>query len=418
MKVFKFGGASVKDAPAVQNMAEIVKSFSNDKLVVIVSAMGKTTNSLEQLISDYYEKRDWKAALEVIKDYHTQVALGLFDKEHLIFDRINVIIQRLQDFLESSENKPYVEVYSEVVSQGELLSTRIVRNYLNDNIRTTQWIDARKFIKTDYNFVDARVDWEITTRVIDDKVRRFAEDAVVLTQGFIGSNSAGKTTTLGREGSDFSAAIFATALKADSLTVWKDVPGILTADPRIMPDAVIIKHLTYKEASEMTYYGASVIHPRTIKPLAQQGIKLYVRSFTNPDENGTVVGGESEIRHPASFITKRNQVLMSFSVRDFSHIDEKRIGLIFHELDQCNIKINLMQNSAISMSICIDKKFDKVEKLRKSLSDRFDIDYYENLELITIKNYDQESLNKLKGGLNVLMEQKTQNNLHVLHALT
>ena len=416
MKVFKFGGASVKDAPAVKNMAEIVGKFSDDQLVIIVSAMGKTTNALEKLVNAYLADKDWKTTLNDIKEYHIKVARGLFREDHVIFDRIDAIFDSISNYLNESSDRSHMEIYSEIVGQGELLSTRIVRNYLNENIRPTRWIDAREFIKTDYNFIDARVDWEITSHLIYDRVRKYARDSIVLTQGFIGSDNAGKTTTLGREGSDFSAAIFATCLKADSLTVWKDVAGILTADPRVMPDAEIIEKLTYTEASEMTYYGARVIHPRTIKPLAQNNIKLYVRPFTDPEQIGTVVGEETTSRHPASFIVKKNQVLLSLKVRDFSHIDEKRLGLIFHELDRLNIKINLMQNSAISFSICIDKKFDKVERLKKNLEEHFDIGYHENLELITIKNYDEHSFDKIGPGINVLMEQKTKNNWYLLHS--
>lgn len=417
MKVFKFGGASVKDAPAVKNMAAIVNKFSDEELVIIVSAMGKTTNALETVVREHFEGKDWKPQLQSIREYHLKVAAGLFDPNHVLFNRIEAIFDTISTYLEEAEDRSYVEVYSEIVGQGELLSTRIVRNYLNENVKNTHWIDAREFIKTDYNYVDARVDWVITEHLIHGTIPKYTSDSIVLTQGFIGSNNTGKTTTLGREGSDFSAAIFATCLRAESLTVWKDVPGILTADPRIIPDARIIKQLTYTEASEMTYYGARVIHPRTIKPLAQNDIKLYVRPFTNPDDIGTVVGEEGGGRHPASFIVKQDQVLLSFKVRDYSHIDERKLGLIFHELDRLNIKINLMQNSAISFSICVDKKFGKVKALRESLKDEFEISYNENLELITIKNYDDESVGQINPGLKVLMEQKTRNNLYLLHAL-
>ncbi|UXX80036.1 aspartate kinase [Reichenbachiella carrageenanivorans] len=415
MKVFKFGGASVKDAPSVKNVAEVIKQFCNEELVVIVSAMGKTTNALEELVQLFFDKGDWQGQLQVIKNFHFDISNGLFEKDHQVFERLETIFEGIAKYLSFAESKPYMEVYSEMVSQGELLSTRIIRNYLNENIHKTIWIDARTYVKTDYNYIDARVDWDMTKRNISEKIPAFAKDAIVITQGFIGSNGEGKTTTLGREGSDFSAAIFATGLSAESVTVWKDVPGVMTADPRKMPDAVIIPKLSYTDASEMTYYGASIIHPRTIKPLAQNGIKLYVRPFNAPEELGTVIGDEGTGMHPASFILKTKQVFIDFKVTDFTFIDEKKLSMIFNALDQLNIKINLMQNSAVSFSICIDKKFDKVEHLVQRLSDTFNIEMRDNLEMLTVKGYDQEALDKIYDRKEILLEQKSKDVYHLLY---
>lgn len=414
MKVFKFGGASVRDANAVKNVAEIINSFKNEKLVVIVSAMGKTTNKLEELIRVYLSGADWKVNLQDLKDCHADIAKELFSEGHEIFARIDNILDGVADYLERAEFRNNLELYSEVVSQGEILSTRILRNYLNENIKSTAWIDARKLVKTDFNFIDARVDWEITRSLIKDKIESLIENNIIVTQGFIGSNNEGITTTLGREGSDFSAAIFATCMEAESMTVWKDVPGVLNADPKLFPDATIIKEISYKEASELTYYGAKVIHPRTIKPLAQNNIKLYVRPFTAYSEEGTVIGAD-QIDHPTSFITKQNQVLIEFNVKDHSFIDEKKLSIIFHEMDALNIKINLMQNSAVSFSICIDKKFDKVDKLLDRLNSKFDITHHEGLELFTIKNFDKISLEKIDLIENILLEQRTTQDVHVLY---
>ncbi len=415
MKVFKFGGASVKDVPSVKNVADVIKQFCGDELVVIVSAMGKTTNSLEELVRLYFEKGDWKDRLQVIKNFHLDILNGLFRPGHEVFERLGSIVKGIAKYLTCAGDKSYIEVYSEVVGQGELLSTRIMGNYLNENIHKAIWVDARNYVKTDSNYIDARVDWGMTKRNIGDKIPGFAKDAIVIAQGFIGSNGEGKTTTLGREGSDFSAAIFATGLNAGSVTVWKNVPGIMTADPQKMPDAEIIPNLSYTDASEMTYYGASIIHPRTIKPLAQNGIKLFVRPFNSPEELGTTIGTEGDGKHPASFILKTNQAFVAFKVTDFTFIDEKKLGMIFNALDQLNIRINLMQNSAVSFSVCIDKKFDKVEKLVARLSGSFHIEIRDNLEMITVKGYDQEALDKIYHRSEVLLEQKSKDVYHLLY---
>lgn len=415
MKVFKFGGASVKDAPSVKNVAKVIEQFCHEELVVIVSAMGKTTNELEELVRLFFEKENWRAQLEGIKAFHLDITSHLFETDHQVVERIESIFEGIARYLNFAEGKSYIEVYSEMVSQGELLSTRIIRNYLNEYIHKTIWVDARNYVKTDYNYIDARVDWDMTTRNISEKIPVFVKDAVVITQGFIGSNGEGKTTTLGREGSDFSAAIFATGIQAESVTVWKDVPGVMTADPRKMSDATIIPNLSYTDASEMTYYGASIIHPRTIKPLAQAGIKLFVRPFNAPEEIGTTIGTDSDEKHPASFILKTKQVFIDFKVTDFTFIDEKKLGMIFNALDQLNIKINLMQNSAVSFSICIDKKFDKVEKLIDRLSSSFDVDMRDNLEMLTVKGYDQQALDKIYKRKEVLLEQKSKDVYHLLY---
>jgi len=415
MKVFKFGGASVKDAESVKNVADVIKLFCHEELVIVVSAMGKTTNHLEELVQLYFDKNNWNEKLDWIKDFHINISNGLFEAKHPIFARIASVFDTIKSYLDQAEDKKYDEVYSEMVSQGELLSTRIIKHYLNDNIKKTTWLDARQYVKTDFNYTDSRVDWEITNRNIKDAIPAFAKDSLVISQGFIGSNAEGKTTTLGREGSDFSAAIFATGLQAESVTVWKDVPGVMTADPRKMPEATVIKELRYTDAAEMTYYGASIIHPRTIKPLAQNKIKLYVRPFTTPEEIGTVIGKGHAQEHPASFILKTNQVFIDFGVTDFTFINEKKVSIIFNALDQLNIKINLMQNSATSFSICIDKKFDKVEKLVERLKNDFTIDVREKLELLTVIGYDDQAMNDIYERSDIILEQKSKKVYHLLY---
>jgi aspartate kinase len=416
MKVFKFGGASVKDAQAVRNVADVIKRFCEEELVIVVSAMGKTTNHLEELLQLFFDKGDWKAKLEWIKNFHLDISKELMEEEeHELYNRIESIFDSLEGYLEKAGTKRYAEVYSEIVSQGELLSTRIIREYLNENVRKTTWIDARRYIKTDLNFTDSRVDWEMTKKNLSKKIPNYTKDGMVISQGFIGSNSEGKTTTLGREGSDFSAAIFATCLDAESVTVWKDVPGVMTADPRKMPEAIVIPELRYNDAAEMTYYGASIIHPRTIKPLAQAKIKLYVRPFTEPENIGTVIGKGHAAKHPASFIVKTKQVFIEFGVTDFTFISEKKLSIIFNALDQLNIKVNLMQNSAVSFAICIDKKFDKVERLIENLKDEFDIEVREGLELLTIIGYDDAALGSIYHRNEVLLKQKTKKVFHLLY---
>lgn len=415
MKVFKFGGASVKDSESVKNVAEVIKLFCDEELVIVVSAMGKTTNHLEELVQLYFDNGNWAEKLEWIKNFHIDISRGLFDNDHAIFTRIPSVFDTIKSYLDKAEGNKYDEVYSEMVSQGELLSTRIIKHYLNDNVKKTTWLDARQYIKTDFNYTDSRVDWEITNRNIKDAIPTFAKDGLVISQGFIGSNAEGKTTTLGREGSDFSAAIFATGLQAESVTVWKDVPGVMTADPRKMPEATVIKELRYTDAAEMTYYGASIIHPRTIKPLAQNKIKLYVRPFTHPKQIGTVIGKGHAEKHPASFILKTKQVFIDFGVTDFTFINEKKVSIIFNALDQLNIKINLMQNSATSFSICIDKKFDKVEKLVERLKNDFTIDVRENLELLTVIGYDDKAMTDIYDRSDIILEQKTKQVYHLLY---
>ena len=415
MKVFKFGGASVKDAESVKNVASVIKRFCDEELVVVVSAMGKTTNALEEVVERFFKNEDWQAKLDEIKAYHVEITKGLLPEGHEVYERIESIFETIADYLKGAADFEYPEVYSEMVSQGELLSTRIIKHYLNDVVKKTVWIDARRVVRTDFHFTDSRVDWEMTKRNIKNTIPQYTKDAIVIVQGFIGANGQGKTTTLGREGSDFSAAIFATGLQAESVTVWKDVPGVMTADPRKMPEATIIPELTYMDAAEMTYYGATIIHPRTIKPLAQNKIKLYVRPFTHPEKDGTVIGRGHAKQHPASFIVKTKQVFISFKVTDFTFIDEKKLSILFNALDQLNIKTNLMQTSAVSFQICIDKKFDKVEKLVEQLEGEFEIEVREGLELLTVIAYDDAALAQIYPREEIILEQKGQSVYHLLY---
>lgn len=415
IKVFKFGGASVKDAEAIRNMSAIIARHLDSRLLVVVSAMGKSTNMLESVFRDFQTKKDWEPALLEIKNYHTNIAAGIFETSDEIVSEIENTLQHLEDYLHNLNSEPEEQVYSEVVAYGERLSTQIIASFLNQNIANTQLLDASDYIKTDSSFVDARVNWPETCQKIQDILPSLQSGNIVLTQGFIGSNQVGQTTTLGREGSDFSAAIFAKCLQANSMTVWKDVPGILTADPRMAKSPAKIPVLSYKEASEMTFYGAKVIHPKTIRPLAESKIKLYVKPFNSPDDEGTVICEDGPDKYPPIFIQKKNQTLISFIDEELGFIDEEKIGRIFHAVHELNIKVNLMENSAVSFSICIDTQFDHVEKLIAKLRGPFKIAYNSNLKLFTIKNYDQQALTKTKDLKNILLEQKSRNTIHVLH---
>ncbi|UII32984.1 aspartate kinase [Fulvivirga ulvae] len=414
MKVFKFGGASVKNADAIRNMCDIISSYSNEKLVVVISAMGKTTNALEAVIAAKLNNRNFEEEIELIYHYHHNICSELFDTNDLIFTEISEIFNDLRH--ELVQNYEYNQLYDQIVSKGEIISTRIIAAYLNKKDCNAEWLDAREYVRTDNSFREGRIDWRLTEELIRHDIAQKAAENILITQGFIGRSENNFTTTLGREGSDFTAAIFAYCLDAESVTVWKDVPGILNADPKIIPDAVLFSELPYKEAAEMTYYGASVIHPKTIKPLANKGIPLYVRSFDHPDEPGTIIHDCKIKALPPTIIIKNEQCLVSFKVIDYTFINEENLSMIFKSLSEIDMKINIMQNSAISFSIVVDYEFNKLEKLLESLKTHFDIRYNTGLKLITVKNYAQEILNKYRNDQRILLEQISRNNYRALIA--
>lgn len=416
MKVFKFGGASVKDADSVKNMSSIIKAHMSDPLVVIVSAMGKTTNALEHLLSLTMGEKDSSQALNEIREFHLSIIqeLGIQSNKKLN-QEIDEIFEQLENGLnEFSSSMGYDYMYDQTVSLGEVLCTKIISTYLNNQGITNTWLDARKIVKTDDLHRYAKVDWGASQAMIKSQVNQ-VEEGIVLTQGFIGSNSDFKSTTLGREGSDFSAAIFATSVNAESVTIWKDVQGVLNADPKKFDNTELYSRLPYKEAAEMTYYGASVIHPKTIKPLAQKGIPLYVRSFEKPDQEGTIIEECIVPNLAPAIIHKDKQTVMSFKISDFSFINEHHIHLIFEHIKRLNLSINLMQNSAISFTICMDDDPKKREQMRTALMDEFLIYYNEGLEMITVKNYNQDTINKLMENRQVIIEQRSRNNFQMVY---
>ena len=417
MKVFKFGGASVKDASSVRNMSAIIKANLDSPLLVIVSAMGKMTNAFEKMLSLTMEEQDYSEALNDIKVYHQTIIqdLGITLYETLS-DEVNEVFEQLENALnEFSSSMGYDYMYDQTVSLGEILSTKIIAAFLNSEGVATSWLDARKVVKTDSLHRQAKVDWGASQAMIKAQVMRQRDEGIVLTQGFIGGNSDFKTTTLGREGSDFSAAIFATSINAESVTIWKDVKGVLNADPKKFENTALYERLPYKEAAEMTYYGASVIHPKTIKPLAQKGIPLYVKSFQEPDKPGTIIEESIVPNLAPAIIHKDKQTVISFKISDFSFINEHHIHLIFEHIKRLNLTINLMQNSAISFTICMDDNPKKREQLRTALMEEFLIYYNEGLEIITIKNYNQETINELMQGKEIIIEQRSRNNFQMVY---
>ncbi|MTI30391.1 aspartate kinase [Xanthovirga aplysinae] len=415
MEIYKFGGASIESAVRIKNLVDIIKDQSNGPLIIVVSALGKTTNALEEILEERLKIKNYHPKIQNLYSQHHQICQELFsDPKHSIFETLEQWFFKLKNcLLEEVPTHFQSRLYDQIVSFGEILSTKIVAAYLNTQNISCQWVDARQFIKTDSNYKEAKVDWEATELRIKGKFTDLLQQGVVLTQGFIAGNDLGETTTLGREGSDFSAAILACCTAANSVTIWKDVPGIMTADPKRIKNATKFDDLSYTEAAEMSYYGASVIHPKTIKPLANKKIPLWVKSFEKPKEKGTKIH-DYQVAHSQSIIFKENQTLISFQVKDFSFIEEKNLSLIFHVLDQLNIKINMMQNSAVSFSICVDNDEEKVNKLRDLLKTDFNILYNKDLQLITVKNYKEEGLEDFTSGKQLLLEQKTRHNYQIV----
>lgn len=412
MQVFKFGGASVKDADGVKNLTDIVKSFKDDSLVIVVSAMGKTTNKLEELVSLAMAGESYISALNELKEYHRAISrkiLGEITKSYTAFeDSLEEKLSRLSDYDE-------MFAYDMIVPHGELMSTSLISSYLNQEGIECTWLDARLLIRTDQYFSEANVDWVVTEKQVQQLMRPSKKRQVMITQGFIGSDVEGNSTTLGREGSDYTGAILAYCLNADGFTVWKDVPGILNADPRILDDTEQYNQLSYREVTEMTYYGAQVIHPKTLKPIAQKSIPLTVRSFVDHAKSGTLISATNTPKQIPCFVFKGNQLLVTAQVKDHSFMDEKKLGLILQVLDLLNIKINLMQNSALTFSFCIDNKSFKAKRIKELLNRDFILSFEEPLSLATIKNYTHESFNMLPWNRSVIMEQKTVNNYQVLY---
>ena len=401
MKVFKFGGASVKDAEGVKNVALVLSSEGFEKCLLVVSAMGKTTNALEKVVENYFAKSDYETEIENVKQKHLEISQGLFQENHPVFAEISLFFDDIESFLRRNKSPNYNFVYDQVVSCGEMISSKILSEYLNDIQFKNTFLDARDYIKTDSNYREGNVNWKETQK----NISALYSDECYVTQGFLGSEDNNFTVTLGREGSDYSAAIFAYCFNADAMTIWKDVPGVMTGDPRKFDNVSLLSNISYEEAIEMAFYGASVIHPKTLQPLKQKNIPFYVKSFLDPKKPGTKVGISENNEQQESYILKENQHLLRISTRDFSFIAEEHLSQIFALLSKNKIKISLMQTSAISLALCLEDKYDMVDSLNQELQITFNTEVVKNVTLFTVRNAKLEDLNKFYENKNILLEQ-------------
>ncbi|ATL48492.1 aspartate kinase [Chitinophaga caeni] len=419
MKVFKFGGASLESIERIQNVGKIIQSFPGEKILIVISAMGKTTNELENVAQNYFMRKREIAAqiLYNIEQHHIQLAEKLLGvHEHPLFTQLQQFFTEAEWTLGEKPIRPYDYYYDQIVSMGELLSTAIVSAYFNQVGINNCWLDVRDIFKTDDNFRDANLDWDTTQAIVNEKVLPLFNDYnIAIAQGFIGSTDQNETVTLGREGSDYTAAIFANMLDAESQTIWKDVEGLKNADPKIFQDTVNIPEITFSEVIEMAYYGAQVIHPKTIKPLQNKQIPLLVKCFLNKDLPGTIIKEDADVRQlPPIFVLKRNQVMISVTSRDYAFITEDKISDIYDIFHEHKVKIHLMQNGAISFSCVIDNNPEKIEQLIKSLHVDFKVTYNEGLELLTVRHYKNGLLEEKTKGRKILLEQRSPTTAQLL----
>ena len=412
--VFKFGGASVKSAEAIENVIDILKLYSNRKIVVVVSAMGKTTNQLESIFDATLnqEKDLFISRKETLYDFHIGIINTLFSDDAFttIKSKITLVFDDIDAFYLKQGDKSQSQRYDSFISFGEHLSSMILQHKIKQDLNESVWSDARKLIKTDDHFQRANVDWPRSIALIKNHCQEEIDaHRIIVTQGFISSNALGETTTLGREGSDYSAGIFAHALDAESVTIWKDVPGMLNADPKFFEDTQILERISFREAIELSYYGASVIHPKTLKPLQNKQIPLYVKSFMNPTNEGTTIDVDTSNDHMIpSFIFKKNQVLFSITPKDFSFLIEANLSDIFLKLSEAKAEINIMQNSALSFSFLVDHNPDKIKSIIEQLSPSYEVKYNTNLELVTVRHYDQKTNDFVCKGKKILLQQRTR----------
>jgi len=414
MLVFKFGGASVRSADAVKNLAAIVGGYK-ENLVVVVSAMGKMTNALEEVIYRYFhQKEGLEDAVRLVEEYHINIVKELFpDKSHPVYGKVEEFFQLLRSRISAPPSLNYDYDYDQIVSFGEILSTIIVAGYLKESGLRARWMDIRRSLKSDNTYREGKIDWELSTELVR-KDFVFGGDQIILTQGFLASTVNSLTTTLGREGSDYTAAILAYILDAEKVVIWKDVPGVLNADPKWFDDTILLSHLSYRDAIELAYYGASVIHPKTIQPLKQKGIKLQVKSFVHPAEEGTLVGMEDYEKLIPSFIFKMDQVLISISPKDFSFIAEDNLELILGFFARHGFRINLMQNSAVSFMVCVNNDKTRIPRVVKDLEDHFLVKWENGLELITIRYYDEKTISRVLVNKDKVLEQRSRETIQMV----
>ena len=430
MKVFKFGGASVNSVERIRNLAGIVQLYEKEPLVIIISAMGKTTNGLEKVVESFYagNKEEALQLFEVVKQYHINIS------KYLLVTHFNKCLSQLTDFFTEVEwllhDKPVREFdyyYDQVVCVGELLSTAIISHYLNESGISNEWLDVRDLIRTDNTFRDAGIDWVVTEERVKEKMldgrwqitnagshNYQLSSNIFITQGFIGATDDNESTTLGREGSDYTAAIFANLLNAESLSIWKDVEGVMNADPKLFPDAQLISELNFTEVIEMAYYGAQVIHPKTIKPLQNKGIPLHVKCFLDPSLPGTVIH-KKNIKHlPPIIVIKQNQALLHLKSQDFSFVGEEPMSKLYQLFGKIKLRPNLIQTGAIGVQVCLDLHQDKIEQLASEAASLFDVQVEKELSLLTIRHYNVEIFEKLTQGKNIVLTQRTKETIQVL----
>lgn len=414
MQILKFGGASVKDAEGVKNLENVLRTVGSEKSLIVISAMGKTTNALEKVIDHYFHsKHELQSSIQDVKKYHNAILLDLFENEaHEVFKVVSNLFRELSDFFDRNKSPDYSFVYDQTIGFGELVSTTIVSYYLNHNGIKNKWLDVRELIKTDSYYRNAKVQWEATQSKILEGVDG---NTLNITQGFLGSDANNFTTTLGREGSDYTAAIFAYCLNAKGVTIWKDVPGVLNADPRYFEHPTLLHSLSYEGAIELSYYGASVIHPKTLQPLQRKEIPLYVKSFLNPKNKGTKVGKALELSpNVPCYILRKNQILISVSSLDFSYIVEENISHIFKLLHLYKMKVRSIQNSAISFSVCIENNYDHLEPLILQLKAKYNVRVDKDVDLFTIRHYTKSAIKEIEKNKTVLMKQITPKTVQII----
>jgi aspartate kinase len=419
MKVFKFGGASVKDSAAVRNVASILSRYTGEKLIVVVSAMGKTTNKLEEIVEAEKANNlgEFTNLVNELYNFHIDILGQLFQEKHFkIYNEIDQIFENIKERFGKPFPDNYSFEYDQIVSLGEVISSKIVSAYLFEQGFSSGWADSRELVRTNNQFQEGKVDWIKTEELVQTKLLgEFIKTDIIVTQGFIGHTPEGFTTTLGREGSDYTAGIYAYCADAESVTIWKDVPGMLNADPKYFSDTIKLDQISFKEAIELSYYGASVIHPKTIKPLQNKGIPLYVKSFIHPEEPGTIIQESTDTDNLVpSFIVKKDQVLFSIRPTDFSFIAEENLSEIFNRLAFAGIKINVMQNSALSFSILLDQKKADPELVKSILGEHYKVWYNDELELVTIRHYDQKTIDLVAQGKTVILEQRTRQTIRLI----
>jgi aspartate kinase len=418
MKVFKFGGASVSNIDRIKQLAGILRSYKDEKILVVVSAMGKTTNALEKVTEAFYQNKKEEALLlfKQVKETHLTTAKYLLVRNYLATEnQLRDFFTEIEWLLHDKPQREFDYYYDQVVCVGELLSTAIISAYLNEEGVKNKWTDVRDIIRTDDNFRDATIDWVFTQKkMTQDALPLFDDCDILVTQGFIGATDENESTTLGREGSDYTAAVFANMLAAESLTIWKDVEGVMNADPKQFPDAQFISELSYDEVIEMAFYGAQVIHPKTIKPLQNKDIPLFVKCFLDKNLPGTVIHNKSIKGLPPITVLKQNQALINLHSKDFSFVGEKPMAELYHLFSEIKVKPNLIQSGAVTLQVCLDDRPDKIEKLAIAASETFDVQIEKGLTLLTIRHYHEETLKKLTEGKQIVLRQQSPETIQVL----